>query len=125
MRARFVKELERRITNSFCSKVQALLQANPYTGTIEVITWVASLFKANVSETSSIIHFEQAVTAHVHKLLAAGDDFYFQLLLTSQFISAYTSEEDSKTPYTDAIRSIYYNLCVEGIEIQRNNSGML
>lgn len=110
MRAGFIRELERKMNNRSSVHVQAFLEANPYAGTSAVATWLLDIFKKKVQGAKTFPDFDQAVTSQINTILAAGDSFYHKLFRQGKFIKADTKEHESKTPYTNAVRSLYNTL---------------
>lgn len=110
MRASFIRKLERKMNNRLSVHVQAFLETRPYAGTSAVAAWLLGIFKKKVQGAKTFPDFDLAIAGQINTILAAGDPFYHKLFRQGKFIDIHTKEHESKTPYTDVVRSIYNRL---------------
>lgn len=113
MRAGFIRALERKMNNRLSVHVQAFLETHPNAGTSTVAAWLLGNFKKKIQGAKNFPDFDLAITSQINTILAAGDSFYYRLFRQGKFINTHTKEHESKTPYANAVRSVYNRLFVD------------
>ena len=109
MRAKIVRELERRIQRAFEVKTALFLVNNPFPKTVGVAAWLKDIYYQKLNGTTVFPDFSGVANAPT-AVAAEGDHFYQQLFRNGGFTTSHTAPKESLTPYTDVLKTIYRQL---------------